>query len=282
MCRLPLRARQKKRRDLKTYKARGIVLHTIKYGDSSLVAYVLTDTLGRISYMVQGVRSKHGRGNRGALLQPVFLIELEGMVPQKGEMHRIREVHAAVPLRTIPFDARKSSIALFMAEMLYRLVREVESNSPLFDFVSDAVETLDGMGGDGDRTSMEGCSCGDWRTGADNDGKAAIANFHLWFMVGLSRHLGFFPGNEWAPGRWFDIREGLFVPAMPLHGLAFSIENSELLGALMDVDAIEGLAALRLNRSRRVEFLNAMLSYFGYHLDAVRDVRSVDILREVF
>jgi DNA repair protein RecO (recombination protein O) len=273
-----------------TYKGRGIVLHTIKYGDSGLVAWVLTDVGGRRSFMVQGVRSSRGRGNKAALLQPMFLIEFEGYSPPRAEMHRFRELHAAVVLRSVPFDARKSTVALFMAELLYRLVREVEADSPLFDFVWEAVSSLDSM-----------------------DEASAVANFHLWFMVGLARYLGFFPGNEWTPGSWFDIREGLFVAIEPRGG-AFSLENSALLGRLMDIpvsgaaipapsvipspsvipapafipNAGEGsalshsLSALALNRERRAGFMNSMLAYFGWHLDAVRDIRSVDILREVF
>ncbi len=241
---------------MKTYKARGIVLHTIKYGDSSLVVYMLTDTGGRQTYMVQGIKSSHGRGNKGALLQPMFILEFEGLESPKAEMHRIREMRSALALHSIPFDVRKSTVALFMAEMLYRLVREVEPNSPLFDFVCDSVVALDGM--------TEG-----------------VANFHLWFMVALSRHLGFYPGNEYSSLHWFDIREGSFTPVMPLHGIAFSRENSELLGQLMDTPA-DGISGIALGRGRRVDFLNSMLTYFGYHLDAVRDIRSVDILREVF
>jgi DNA repair protein RecO (recombination protein O) len=143
-----------------------------------------------------------------------------------------------------------------MAEALYRLVREVEANSPLFDFVRGAVETLDGM--------TEG-----------------VANFHLWFVVALSRHLGFYPGNEHVVGSWFDVREGVFTPIMPLHGMVFSPENSQLLGRLMDTPA-EEIASIPLNRTARVDFLGSMLTYLGYHLDGVRDIRSVDILREVF
>jgi DNA repair protein RecO (recombination protein O) len=259
---------------MRSYKARGVVLHTIKYGDTGLVAWVLTDVGGRQTYMVQGVRSSRGHGNKAALLQPMFLVEFEGLESRRAEMHRFRELRAAVPLRTVPFDVRKSTVSLFMAELLYRLVREVEVNSPLFDFVWGAVCALDGL-----------------------DSATGVANFHLWFMVGLARHLGFFPGNEWAAGRWFDIREGLFTPIEP-RGAAFSRENAALLGALMDMTAgVDGggvadgggesalslaLAALPLNRGQRSDFLGAMLAYFGYHLDAVRDIRSVDILREVF
>lgn len=236
------------------------MLHTLRYGDGGMVAHVLTDVHGRQSFMVQGVRSKRGHGNKAALLQPMFLIDFEGLASHRLEMHRFRELRAAVPLR-IPLDVRKSTVALFMAEMLYRLVREVEPNSPLFEFVWSAVEALDGL-----------------------EDRGAAANFHLWFMVGLSRHLGFFPGNEWSPGRWFDIREGVFTTFIPLHG-HFTQGNAELLARFMyppEGGLSDFLCSLNLNRERRNEFMTSMLSFFGYHLDAVRDIRSVEILREVF
>ena len=74
-----------------SYKARGIVLHTVKYGESSLVAYLFTDVGGRQTYMIQGVRSSRGRGNKAALFQPMFLLEFEGIEQPHAEMHRMKE-----------------------------------------------------------------------------------------------------------------------------------------------------------------------------------------------
>ena len=108
-----------------------------------------------------------------------------------------------------------------------------------------------------------------------------MANFHLWFLAGLSRFLGFCPGNEYMPGAWFDIREGLFTPVQPAHTECMTRECARILRDLMACDVRE-LDAIGLNRTQRVEFLNAMLVYFGYHLDAVSAVQSVRILREVF
>ncbi len=176
---------------MKTYKGRGVVLHTLKYGDSSMVVYLLTDVGGRRSYMVQGVRSRSGRGSKLALFQPMFPVEFEGLESSRQQMHRFREVRTAFSLQSLPFDVRKSTMALFMAEVLYRLVRESEPNEALFDFVWGSVGALDAM--------QEG-----------------VANFHLWFLAGLSRFLGFCPGNEYMPGAWFDIREGLFTPVQPV------------------------------------------------------------------
>jgi len=241
---------------MKSYKGRGVVLHTIKYGDSSMVAYVLTDVGGRRSYMVQGVRSRNGRGSKLALFQPMFPVEFEGLESPRQQMHRFREVRAGFVLQSLPFDVRKSTVALFMAEVIYRLVRESERNEALFDFVWGSVAALDAMG----------------------DG---VANFHLWFLAQLSRFLGFSPGNGYMPGAWFDIREGLYTPALPPHTEVMSRECARTLRDLLECD-VARLSEIGLNRTQRVEFLNAMLVYFGYHLDALSAVQSVRILREVF
>jgi len=241
---------------MRSYKARGVVLHTVKYGENSLVAYLLTDLLGRENYLVQGIRTAKGKGNRAALFQPLFLLEFEGYETPRSQLHRMKEVRSFRPLATIPFDARKSTVSLFMAEVLYRLVREVEPQSPLFDFVCRAVAALDGL--------QEG-----------------VANSHLWFLVQMSAFLGFYPGNEYLPEARFDIREGLFVPGIPSHPFMLSPENTHILHRLMACSEAE-LGAVKLNRGQRVEFLDGMLSYFGYHLDAIHHVRSLHILREVF
>lgn len=241
---------------MRSYKAKGVVLHSLRYGDSGLVVYMLTDVLGRQTYLVRGVRSRTGRGNRSALFQPMFVVEFEGLESPKSQMHGLKDLSSALPLVSLPFDIRKSSISLFMAEVLYRLIRESEANSPLFDFVCASVAALDAM-------------------------QQGVANFHLWFLVRLSALLGFAPGNEYAPGDWFDIQEGLFTPHAPVHGVAMNRDNARILSLLSGCGP-EELAALPLSRSGRVDFLNSVLVYVGYHLDAIHCVQSVRILSEVF
>lgn len=241
---------------MKTYKGRGIVLHTLKYGDSSMVVYLLTDVGGRRSYMVQGIRSHTGRGSKLALFQPMFPVEFEGLESSRQQMDRFREVRSGCVLQSLPFDVRKSTMALFMAEVLYRLVRESEPNEALFEFVWNSVAALDAM----------------------QDG---VANFHLWFLAHLSRLLGFCPGNDYTADAWFDISEGLYAKTRPSHVNFMTQESARTLHDLLECD-VRYLGEIGLNREQRVAFLNAVLVYFGYHLDAISAVQSVRILREVF
>lgn len=242
---------------MKQYKARGIVLNTIKYGESSMVAQLLTDVGGRRGYIVQGLGkgASKSRG-KGALFQPMFLVDFVGIESNKTELDRLKEVSLAEPLQSIPFDVRKSTIALFMAEILYRLIREVEPNSPLFDFVYCSVVALDRM-------------------------KEGVYNFHLWFMVGLSRYLGFYPSGDYTEGDVFDIESGSFTNLPPRSGLFINADNSRLLHELMEVDA-DKLDTICLSRIQRKEFIASLLAYFGYHLETIHSIASLRILSEVF
>lgn len=239
---------------MKSYKARGVVLHSLKYGESALIVYMLTDVGGRRTYMVQGARG--GKSKKAALFQPMFALEFEGLESPKMEMHRLKDVRCAVNFSSTPSDIRKSTISLFMAETLYRIVRESEANSPLFDFVYGAVEALDRL--------TEG-----------------VANFHLWFLVNLSAHLGFYPSNEYEPGYWFDIAEGGFTPLEPTHRLYFDRDNARLLSQFMECGEA-GLSAITLSRAQRNSFMNAVIDYFAYHLDAIGEVKSIRIFQEIF
>jgi DNA repair protein RecO (recombination protein O) len=147
-------------------------------------------------------------------------------------------------------------MALFMAEVLYRLVGESEANEPLFDFVHSSVCALDEI-------------------------DEGVANFHLWFLANLSRYLGYFPGNEHRKGWWFDMREGLYVAEMPLHDHTMNAEEAELLRDLTECD-LECLGEIPLNRDQRVAMLSRLVEYYSIHLDAIRSVRSIEILQEVF
>ncbi len=221
-----------------------------------MVVHLLTDVAGRQSFIVQGVRSSRGRGSKSALFQPLFGVEFEGVIPSRGEMHRFREVQSGILLRRTPFDLRRSTIALFVAEVLYRLVKESGENRELFDFIWGAIEALDTI----------------------EDG---VANFHLWFLANLSRQLGFMPSGEYSSGMWFDIMEGYFCRFYPSHGVVMQPREAQLLHELIECDVMQ-LGGIKLNRERRVAFLEALLKYYGYHLDAIYSVQSIKILQELF
>lgn len=240
---------------LKSYKARGVVLGTLKYGEKGVVVHMLTDVCGRQSYMIQGIRPT-AKGSKMALFQPMFAVEFEGLTSTKMSMHRLKDAVSGIVLQSTPFDVRKSTMALFMAEVLYRLIKDNEHGEGLFDFVWGCVAALDAL-------------------------EEGIANFHLWFLANLSRPLGFSPDNEYVDGAWLDIRDGHFTSQPLIPSVALTPENARILHDMLECD-VRYLGEIGLNRTERVEFLEAMLKYYSYHLDSIRAVESIRVLKEVF
>ncbi|MFR9668851.1 MAG: DNA repair protein RecO [Rikenellaceae bacterium] len=239
----------------KNYKSRGVVLTRVKYGDSSIIVQLFGEECGRQSYMVQGVKSRRSQGSKMALFQPLHPLEFVASWGS-GRLHRFSEVQSGMILRSTPFDVRRMTISLFIAEVIYRLVREDESNKPLFDFIWSSIETLDLI-------------------------DEGVANFHLYFLVNLSRFLGFFPGNSHSDGDWFDPSEGLFTAQEPSCLSKFTPPLAERLRDFIECD-VRHLGEIPLSRRERVEFLESLLDYYSYHLDIRHSVESLDILREVF
>lgn len=163
-----------------TYKTRGIVFRFTKYGETSIIVTIFTEQFGLQSYIINGIRSKSAK-NKIALFQPLTLLDLVVYHRENANIERIREVHCYHPYQSLTTDIKKSTIAIFINELLNRTVREESHMRDLFEFVSDSLITIDSL--------TEG-----------------YENSHFIFMVKLSRYLGFGPQfvNEVLGGRVTD------------------------------------------------------------------------------
>lgn len=148
------------------HKTRGIVFKFFRYGETSVIVKMFTAAFGIQTYIINGVR-KSGKGKaRIALLQPLTLLELIVYHKENADIQRISEIRCETAYRSIPVDVRKSSIALFLSEVLYKSVREQQGSDELYEFIHQSLLMLDTM----DR---------------------AYENFHLQFLIRLSGFLGF-------------------------------------------------------------------------------------------
>lgn len=119
-------------------KTLGIVLHTLKYNDTSFIADIYTEVVGRASFIVKIPRSRKATV-KSVLFQPLALVELEVDFRPNASIYKITEAKSFYPFSSIPYDPYKSSIALFLAEFLYRAVREEAENHPLFAYLQHSI-----------------------------------------------------------------------------------------------------------------------------------------------
>lgn len=231
-------------------KTKGIVLNYIRYRESSIITRIYTEALGVQSYIVNGVRKK-GTGSRIALFQPFTLLDMVVYTSPRGGLTRISEYKSAYPFSTIPFDIRKSSILLFLSELVSRTVKEEEENQPLFYFLFNAVVTFDEM----DR---------------------GFENFHLVFLLQLSFHLGFGPssGAEVVEQVAFSHNAQAATAAPPV--LALQVHEAYFDQLLQEPDH----ATIPNGKVRR-ELLDIVIRYYQLHVDKLGEIKSLAILSEV-
>ena len=189
-------------------KVKGVVLHHVRYKESSAIIYVYTDRFGRQAYLVNSIRGRRSKFS-GSPLQPLTLLMIEAYHKEARELQRVKEMHNYLPYSTIPFDVSKSSQALFLAEILYKTLREEEPNRDLFGFLEHSFQILDVS-------------------------DVGLVNFHLLFLVQLTKYLGFYPENNYSGTlSGFDMRNGQFSNGTGLHPEYFDRESSKLMNSLL-------------------------------------------------
>ena len=237
-------------------KTRAIVLHSLKFGEDKTIVEMLTADFGRVSFVCRIPKTQKGKLKK-QFFQPLTMLFIEFDHRQGGGLQRLRDVQMAQPFTSIPFDAAKLSISLFVAEFLLHATRGEQRNEPLFQYVENSILWLDGQ-------------------------TRSFANFHLVFMMRLSRFIGFFPNLEdYHEGDFFDLRNGSFAAVRPLHSDFVEPAEAAHIGLLMRM-GFESMHLFRLSRNERNRCAEFILAYYRLHVPGFSELRSLPILKELF
>ncbi len=228
-----------------TVKSPAIVLNAVKYRETSLIVRVVTEELGQLSLLVNSVRTKKPRFSP-SLFQPLSLLDVVFYYKEGRDIHRVSEAKNRYVFSEIPFDIKKSSLAMFLTELLAKLTREGGANSDLFEFLSQAIYSLDN------------CTKG-------------LGHFHVSFLYQLATQLGIQP--QGIEELLSELKNAQILPP-PL-----SPNDKALFDALVEKELGE---AFPMDASLRQTFLTLMLKYFQSQLQSLGTFRSLEVLREVF
>lgn len=237
---------------------RAIVLRTVKFSENQLIVDMLTEQLGRMSAMCRIPKTQKGRLKK-QFFQPLSILELQVDHRPNRQLQHMRDARLANAYTSIPFDATKLSVALFTAEFLTYATRNEQPNLPLFRYVESSLLWLDA-----NTTPMK------------------TANFHLVFMMRLSRFVGFYPNLEgYVPGAFFDLEASSFTSFPPLHANFLSAADSALVVTLMRM-TFDTMHLFRFSRDERNRCTEVILTYYRLHVPAFPELRSLPILQQLF
>ena len=237
-------------------KTEAIVLHSFKYGESRIIADLFTREAGRVSFIVSMPKSQKSRMKK-QYFQPMTLLEVECDLRPRQQLQKLKEVRLLTAWTSLPFSPEKLAIALFAAEFLYHALRSEQQNVPLFCYVCDSMQWLDAA-------------------------PSGYANFHLTFLMHLSRFLGFYP-NLSGDDRdsIFDLQAGCFSRQVPMHRDFLQPDEAQKIRLLMRMD-FPTMHLYRLSRHDRGRIVEVLLRYYRLHLPDFPELKSLSVLQELW
>lgn len=233
-------------------KTKAIVFSSLKYQEKSLIVKCFTLSNGLKSYFVRDAFSSRKSNQKIAYFQPLTILEIEAVHKNKGTLENFKEIKIATPFQTLHSDIYKSTIAMFISEILHHSIHEEEKNESLFTFLETALHWLDNHN--------------------------EIANFHLILMLETTKYLGFYPDISEIEFSFFNINEGVFTPFQTIGSL--TEHETNLFKKLIDLkfdneQKIFGVIERQI-------LLKILIDFYSFHLDGFKKPKSLEVLKEVF
>jgi len=236
----------------------GIVLRSVKYGETSLVTNIFTREFGVQAYLIQGVRTTKTKQNRAALLQPSTLLELVAYQKQQKSLQRLREFQYAYMHRSLQAEVVKNSIALFSVELLLRLLPEDAPLPDLFDYCFQYFQMLDQLSNE------------------------EVANLPVHFIIQISRLLGYeIKGDYSAATPHLHFQEGGFSDHLPVIRPFVTDDDARALAALLTVDEYQKLREVSMNAAMRFRLLDWYIAFLQQHSQHLSQIKSLAVLQAI-
>jgi len=217
---------------------------------------MFTREAGRLSFVVSLPKTSKSRLKK-QYFQPMTLLEIECDVRQRLQLQKLKDARLLSAYASIPFSPEKLALSLFVAEFLYHALHAEQQNEPLFVYVCDSMQWLDMA-------------------------SAGYANFHLTFLMRLSRFLGFYPNlDEYSEGCIFDLREGRFSAVTPMHRDFLGPDDARRIHILMRMD-FPTMHLYRLSRTDRNRIVDVLLHYYRLHIPQFPELKSLSVLQELW
>ena len=231
-----------------------VVLSKLKYRDYDLIVKCYTEEHGITSYMLRGILKSKKSQSKTIYFQPLSLLQIEENYRPNQSLQFIKEVKFSHVYKSLHTNIYKASMVLFLAEILSTVLKEEEPNKDLYNYISIAFQYLDAE---------------------DN-----FSNFHLLFLLNLTKYLGFYPEKTHQKHPFFNLESGVFESDNKGKHSIFG-ENLLLLKHMLGIN-FDALYLVKINAKQRREFLNMLLHYFELHLEGFKKPKSLQVLNDVF
>ncbi len=235
-------------------KTKAIVFSALKYAEADLIVCCYTESSGVNSYLLRNVLKSKKSSLKASYFQPLTQLELVANHKDKGTLDYIKEAKVKQPYLSLHTNIVKTSLVLFLAEMLKNCIREEEANPLLYAFLEESLLWLD-----------------------END---EVANFHIFFLLRISHFLGFYPDYSNMDRKFFNLLDGNFQKSRT-NEYCFDGETTENLKKFLN-STLYGMGSVKLSKNSRSDLLNFLLAYYDLHIHGYQKPKSLSVLNQCF
>lgn len=232
-----------------------IILSSLKTNGEKLVVRALTREFGKVSFLVYGAWSKRG-GHKASLVFPLSLVSLSLDFKPNADLQVAKDISLDAPMMDLMRNPYKSTIALFVGEMLDSCIHQGEESEHLFEFCYNSALVLEH---------------------ADR----GVENFHIAMLVGLSSHLGIAPNVDRNEKGFFDMMQSAYVGVRPPHPHYLDIKATAYLYVLSHI-TYRNMSYYKYNRGDKRTVLEKIIEYYRLHVAGVGEIRSLQTLVEYY
>ena len=235
------------------FKSEGIVLQNIKYADKKSILKIFTLQHGLTTFFAATGKSPNSKIKNASIL-PLYQVELSYIFKQNRDVQKLTESSILYIYEGISRDYYKLAIAQFLNEILVKTIKEQLPNEELYHFVTQSYKWL-------------------------NEATEGVNNFHIFFLLELSKYLGFEPNNNYKKDCcYFDVREGKFTPVALSFPTELTLEQSKLFSEILSKNVLE----ISFNRRERNDVLECLLALYKFHVAGFNELKSFEVLKQLF
>ena len=235
--------------------SRGFVVKSIKNGETSMIVSCYLEDIGLKNFIVKGIYGTKKPKFSKAYFFPLNFISINYNLSKNERLGYIKEVKPINFYKSLYSSIEKSTVIIFLSEILNSVFKEEgDKNQNLFNFLDKSLNWFD---------SQESCN-----------------NFHLKFLIELTKHIGFYPNINNENDEFFNIKSGSSSIIKPLSKF-IDLDDYKLFKHILGMK-FEDLNYMRINKDSRIRLLNHIIDYYSIHLQMFKSPKSIDVFSEIF
>jgi DNA repair protein RecO (recombination protein O) len=241
------------------HKTKGIVLRTVKYGETSIITSVYTELFGVQSYLVKGARRSSNKSQgKASYFQPAALLDIEVYHNELKNLQFVKSFSWGYLYQNLLFDVVRNAVAMYVIELLQHSLKQPEANPELFYLIEDTLKQID--------------------TGSNT----LVSNVPLYFTLHLASELGFQMQGEYSKQTSIlDLQDGNFVATTPPHPYYIDGMLAQTISQINSINFYNDLEAIKLNKEKRRQLLHYLQQYVALHINEFGEMKSIEILQTV-